>query len=501
MIVADLFAKLGFKIDKKSQSGVDRALGAVKGALVGIAAFKGVKMMGGIINETRAMADNFAKMSKKVGVSVESLQQLEFAAQISGTNLGVLRTAMQRMSRTADDANQGLASAKENFDRLGVSLKNDKGELKSLDVLLTESADAFRAMDNPTERTALAVKLFGRSGAEMLPMLMEGTEGIKKLREEFTSLGGEIDAKTAAEFEVLNDNVHRMQAVFKGIKTQAVIALLPVLQDVANQVLAWVKANKQVFKQKLASFLKSLVKGLTAVVKVLVFTITHWEKLATIFVSAKLAGAISTLTLSMKTLGVVSLRAGMKAAAAWLAATLPILVLTALIAGLIYAAKSFWDFITGQDMDGTFFQEMVNVVADAIETVVNHFKKFFSWVNGKFAALTDTISDAMVSLDEWSGWSPIDQGAAGSSKRGEGRRRAAYEAQRDAFVERMRNEAANPMLGPPASAASSTSNSSVVNSFTINAPNADANAVGDIIQRKLDASVRAVPGSRRRVAK
>jgi len=274
-----------------------------------------------------------------------------------------------------------------------------------------------------------------------------------------------------------------------------------VLQDVANQVLAWVKANKQVFKQKLASFLKSLVKGLTAVVKVLVFTITHWEKLATIFVSAKLAGAISTLTLSMKTLGVVSLRAGMKAAAAWLAATLPILVLTALIAGLIYAAKSFWDFITGQDMDGTFFQEMVNVVADAIETVVNHFKKFFSWVNGKFAALTDTISDAMVSLDEWSGWSPIDQGAAGSSKRGEGRRRAAYEAQRDAFVERMRNEAANPMLGPPASAASSTSNSSVVNSFTINAPNADANAVGDIIQRKLDASVRAVPGSRRRVAK
>lgn len=391
MKVADLFALLSLRTDKKSFDKTKAVINGVKSQLKRVAVAGGIATVaiGKMIADTAASADQFAKMSKQIGISVEGLQQLEFAAGISGTNLAVLRTGLQRFARTLDDAGQGLKTAQEPFKRLGINTKDADGNLKSLDVVLGDMADKFKDLPAGPEKTALAMKTFGRAGAQLIPLLDEGSEGIAALRAEFTSLGAEITTEQAKSFEEYNDTILRIKTTLIGFRNQAVIALLPHLKNATKEFFTWVKANKELIKQNLAKFMRVVVKALIVLGKAIGFIIANGEKMLRFWIAWKVAiFAVGTAMQLASAGGVV---AALRLAAAWAAAALPFILLALLVAALALVVEDFVSFLQGKE----------SVIGTLWEIVVERWRAalmdFFEWLERKFNNIA-LVADDFISF-------------------------------------------------------------------------------------------------------
>lgn len=192
--------------------------------------------------------DALDKMSARTGVTVEELQELGFAAEQSGAGAAGLEKGLRGMSRTILDAERGLATAKDNLSDLGLTLDDLEGKSPAEQFELF--ADRVSKVEDPTRRSALAMKVFGRSGADLLPLMMAGGAGIAQLRGEARELGivmGEDQTKAAAAMTDAMNRVWR-QVTQLGVQIGAAVAgPLTWLLDFSKQYLAvairWVREN------------------------------------------------------------------------------------------------------------------------------------------------------------------------------------------------------------------------------------------------------------------
>lgn len=199
------------------------------GAVIGTAFVAAAGALTTLTKSAIDTADKFALMSQKVGVSVESLSTLTYAAQQSGVQVDQLQGGMVKLAKNASDAAMGVGTAVNGFDALGISVKNADGSLKGTDKLLGEIATQFAKYEDGANKTALAVNLFGRAGAELIPLLNEGAGGIEKLQERAKELGLQISGETAAQADAFNDLLDDLGHLAKGVGNDIAATLLPSL--------------------------------------------------------------------------------------------------------------------------------------------------------------------------------------------------------------------------------------------------------------------------------
>lgn len=197
-------------------------------ALAGVAAT--VKSLKDIADEL----DRAAKSAQKVGVSVENLTALEYAAGQAGVEVGELESSMVKLNRSTVEADQGSREQAEAFAALGIQARDVNGHLKTADQLLLEIAEAFAAFPDGPQKSALAMQLFGRSGANLIPLLNQGRAGITGMMEEARRLGVVMDSETAAAAEKFNDNLDRLSKAMTGLKRQAGENVIPALADITD---------------------------------------------------------------------------------------------------------------------------------------------------------------------------------------------------------------------------------------------------------------------------
>ncbi len=186
-------------------------------------------------------ADNFAKMSAKVGISVETLSGLSFAAKLAGTDIKSVENGLGLLARNVNDASQGIGEAKESLARLGVSLKDSAGNLRSTDKILFDIADRFSGVQDGTEKTAIAMEILGRSGKDMIPLLNQGSAGLKEMLKEADSLGQVMSTETAQAAERFNDALTKLKAAFTGVINRLLESgFLDTLTSFAERTAEWV---------------------------------------------------------------------------------------------------------------------------------------------------------------------------------------------------------------------------------------------------------------------
>lgn len=176
------------------------------------------------------MGAEMAETAEKMGVSVEAVSQLSYAAGQTEVSLDDLGKGVRKMASTVFDAASGLQEANEYFADLGISV----ADLKSLtpDKQFEAIADAMSRLSSPTEKSALAMKIFGRSGVDLLPLLNQGADGIEALRARADRLGLTMstnDAQGALEFD------HRLSDLWASVRMGVFEiggALAPVLRAV-----------------------------------------------------------------------------------------------------------------------------------------------------------------------------------------------------------------------------------------------------------------------------
>jgi len=212
------------------------------------------------------MADDVYMASIRIGIGTEELSRLKYAAEQSDVTFEQLQTSVLRLSRGMVDASNGTGTAGKAFEAMGISVENADGTMKSATQIIEEIANQFAAMPDGVEKAALAMQIFGRAGATMIPLLNEGGAGIRALTEEAGRLGIVITEETGAAAEEFNDNLARVQTMVAGVGVTIAADLLPYLLRFSD----WLTANQsriRNFTTALAQLSSSTVSFIASVAR------------------------------------------------------------------------------------------------------------------------------------------------------------------------------------------------------------------------------------------
>lgn len=159
-------------------------------------------------------ADGLNDLSQQLGIGVPQLAGYKLAAESSGLTLETFGNSVKRLSMYMAQYPDRLRAA-------GITARDAEGALMQL-------ADQFARVPDGAQKTAFAMTLMGRSGAEMIPLLNGGgsalQEMIKRGRELYP-----VTQEMAAQADAFNDSLQEMQVGAQGITIQLGNWLLPIL--------------------------------------------------------------------------------------------------------------------------------------------------------------------------------------------------------------------------------------------------------------------------------
>lgn len=281
------------RVAKRTAGEIDRSLRRSFAAM-GVAAGAAALAIGSAVRSSINAADQMAKMAQKVGVSVEALSGLKFAADQTGVSMEQLQGGLVKLARTAADAAGGLKAQQAVFKSMGVSVVDAAGKLRGTEAILLDVAEAFKGYQDGAAKTALATRVFGRAGAELIPLLNNGRAGIEALTREARELGLVIGTDAAKSAEVFNDNLSKLRDAVSGVGNDLMNAFLPALVEVTNATVAWVKQLRE------SGAIEKFVAGIRAIIGAL-------DDLVVFMVARFAAGAalkfVASLTLMTAGLG------------------------------------------------------------------------------------------------------------------------------------------------------------------------------------------------------
>ena len=241
------------------------ALKAVRTAATGLAIGGAAAITGFGINAVKdfvQVGDELDKMSKRLGISVESLSELKFAAEQSGASLDDIEKGTKKLASTVFDANNGIKASSDAFEALGLNaamLQDLSPEQQFLAV-----AAALAEVENASTRAALAQDVFGRAGTTLLPLVAEGAEGLAELRQQASDLGNTYTTEAAAKAALFADTLNELKQTVGGLGREIGEKVVPIL----TRLLDWfIESRPQIeafiaqVREKVGPFAEAFVSG------------------------------------------------------------------------------------------------------------------------------------------------------------------------------------------------------------------------------------------------
>jgi hypothetical protein len=198
-------------------------------------------------------ADSVADASQRTGLSTQTLSELGYAAKLSASDMETLEKGFRTFTK-------GLVSRTNQKALEAIGLDAKTLQQQSPDQQLEALFGAFQQISNPTQRAAMAMQIFGKAGADLVPLLLASGDEIKAMREEAKKLGVSLTAEQAAAASNFNDALDKMGIALQGVSTIIGSALAPLLTYLADGVLI----AAQAFSSWLASILKFVGSAKTA---------------------------------------------------------------------------------------------------------------------------------------------------------------------------------------------------------------------------------------------
>lgn len=233
-------SKIGSKM-----GGLSKLAGPLAGAFSAAAVVKFGK-------DSVASFENTAKsagsLQRQIGGSVEDASRLGHALRMSGIDANTAGVGMRNLSKH-------LAANDKSAKALGISFRDTQGKVKPMNELLPKIAEKFKSMPAGAEKTALAMKLFGRNGLSMLPFLNKGAAGIKALAAESDKMGTTIGGKDLEAVKNITIQKRKMGEAVKGLQITIGKALYPIITKITEyftsrfipafeNAVKWIKENK-----------------------------------------------------------------------------------------------------------------------------------------------------------------------------------------------------------------------------------------------------------------
>lgn len=345
-ILREFLAKLGLDVDATSFAKGELAASGIKLALEKVVDWgkQAGEALLDVAKDAIETAAKFDDTSQAIGISTDALQELGYAASQSGVDAEEMRQSITLLSRTMNAAKQGGEEQAKMFSKLGVKVKDAQGKLRGADDVIGDIADGLAKMPDGAEKTALALELFGRGGARMIPMLNEGSAGVAKLRQEARDLGIVLDKSLIKQGAEIDDVLDSIKALWKGIRLQVGAVFFPDILKAAKAVKEWIKSNRELIRQSLESVLRGIAKAGKIVYEVFLFVQRN---------SDLLVGALEAMATVFLLLQARAVWAARSMAAAWIVANAPLLLLSAALAGILLFIDDFRMFLKYGDKANT----------------------------------------------------------------------------------------------------------------------------------------------------
>ena len=208
----------------------EAAMKAVKGAVMAMAAAYTFDAFADGIKGAIASAGELDQMAKKTGATVEALSGLKSAAKLSGTSLEEVGGGLQKLSKAMFEAAGGSQKQSDLFKSLGVEVTDSSGKLRDSGEVMLDLAKKLDSMDSSTQAVATAQMLLGKRGAELLPFMQDLAE--------IGELNAKVTSEMAAEADMYEKNLVRLEGRKKSLYNTIASALLPVMRDFTDALLA-----------------------------------------------------------------------------------------------------------------------------------------------------------------------------------------------------------------------------------------------------------------------
>jgi hypothetical protein len=237
--------KRAFSSLKRGLKGVSKAVFNMK---TGLAAVAGVTGLGLLIRNSLQSIDKLGKLSRQVFISTERLGAFRLSAELGGTSIEAFAKGVRTMAVGISDwLTKGTGIAQDAFIQLGITqedLRATNGDLFSQFELV---ADALRKMEDGTDKTAAAYKLFGGRNIELLTAIENGTMGMEEQFQMAKRLGLVMSKDVVGTVEQANDSMAMLKLGVVGLSQQFSAALAPAILRVSDNLrekfLLWVEKS------------------------------------------------------------------------------------------------------------------------------------------------------------------------------------------------------------------------------------------------------------------
>ena len=357
------------------------------GATIGKAVAIGAVAIGGsmiaITKKTMDTMENIDKASQRAGMGAEEFQRWAHVAGLSGIEMTKLEQAAIKNQRALAQASQGAGKASDAYKKMGIDVKGLTSDQVFEQVILSLSD-----MEDETARNAIANDIFGKSFADLAPLLNTGSEELRNMKGELDELGGVMSQDAVSAGAQLNDNIDRVTKVFGALVLEIGNKLIPIF----DKFLQWVLDNKDQIRETfenvfgkiqdaigwvidkgdiLMPILAGILGGIIAF-KVISFVAGLFTLLSTVMTAVSAAGGIMNIVMAANPIGLVAI------------------AIAALIAIGVLLWKN-WDTVTAKASElwqgmkdtfgkiGSFIGDTMRGAWETVKSAVDKIKGFFNF--------------------------------------------------------------------------------------------------------------------------
>lgn len=210
-----------------------RAAETVTTAFTAIGAGLSVGMIVGSFTRAIDSMDAFNDVADKTGASVESLSSLVNTLAPFGHNLDDISTATDRLIKSLSQADDETKGAGEAFKALGIATRDASGAIRPANEILFEVSRALAEYGDGSDKTAMAVRLFGKEGANLIPLLKDLAEAEQRAAT-VTAEQAEQAKQAKVAINEFNTAILQLQQAIASAALPSLVELYNKLQSIAR---------------------------------------------------------------------------------------------------------------------------------------------------------------------------------------------------------------------------------------------------------------------------
>jgi hypothetical protein len=205
------------------------------GAAVGTALAGATAVVANQLRNTINQMDELSKAAQRANLPTEEFSKLAYAGELADVSIQDLQASLGRLAKAQADAEKSTSTQGRIFEALGIATKNAEGNLRSTYEVFLDFADAFKEYQGSPEIVAAGLNIFGRSFQNLIPLLKDGSQGLRDAGIEAEQLGLVLSTEAGQQAEQFNDDLTRLKSSLTGLWREVAAQVLPQLVQLSGE--------------------------------------------------------------------------------------------------------------------------------------------------------------------------------------------------------------------------------------------------------------------------